>query len=198
MHVIDRRLLLAHLKREDVADCDDPDEVPLAHHREVADALPGHHGGAFVDRRVGSAGGDRRRHDLRDLGRGGIAPRRDHAAQDIALGEDADQPAALGHHEPPYPALAHELRRFEHGLPRLHGNDVAALLGEDILDGRHATASCWGFPRYYRANGGRAHPAPPPHAHIAEGLPRGLGPWAGARLPPPPPPPRPAARPPRG
>src|SRR5881394_2935831 len=48
-------------------------------------------------------------------------------AQAVALGEDADEPAAFGHHEPADAALAHELRGLQHGFPRLHGNDVAAL-----------------------------------------------------------------------
>src|SRR2546429_3235621 len=172
MHVVDRRLLLAHLEGEDVADRDAPGEPSVIHHREVADALRGHHGGTFVDRRVRGAGGDRRRHDLRDLGGCRIAPWRDHATQDVALGGDADQPAALGHHEPPDPALAHELRRFEHGLPRLHGNDVAAFLGEDILDGRHATASVLGGLLDTTARTARAPPYPVLAMHIVERTPQ--------------------------
>src|SRR5213594_1982811 len=117
MHVVDRRLLLAHLEGEYVADLDHAGKAALAHDGQMADPLPRHHGGAFLDRRIGRAGRDRRRHDVRHLGRGGIAPRRDHATQDVALGEDADQPPAFGHHQPTDAPLAHELGGLEHGLP---------------------------------------------------------------------------------
>src|SRR5216117_1298592 len=103
MHVVDRRLLLAHLEGEYVADRDHAGKAALGHDGQMADPLPRHHSGAFLDRRVGRAGRDRRRHDVRHLGRGGIAPRRDHATQDVALGEDADQPPALVTTNPPMP-----------------------------------------------------------------------------------------------
>src|SRR5256884_5760562 len=164
MHVVDRRLLLAHLEGEYVADRDHAGKAALAHDGQMADTLPRHHRGAFLDRRVGRAGRDRRRHDVRHLGRGGIAPRRDYATQDVALGEDADQPPALGHHEPTDAPLAHELGGLEHGFPRLHRDDVTALSGKNVLDGRHVTASWLGFPRDYRAVAGCATLSRPPEA----------------------------------
>src|SRR5438094_392712 len=164
MHVVDRRLLLAHLEGEYIADRDHAGKAALGHDGQMADPLPRHHRGAFLDRRVGRAGRDRRRHDVRHLGRGGIAPRRDYATQDVALGEDADQPPALGHHEPTDAPLAHELGGLEHGFPRLHRDDVTALSGKNVLDGRHVTASWLGFPRYYRAVPGCATLSRPPEA----------------------------------
>src|SRR2546429_3650945 len=164
MHVVDRRLLLAHLEGEYIADRDHAGKAALGHDGQMADPLPRHHRGAFLDRRVGRAGRDRRRHDGRHLGRGGIAPRRDYATQDVALGEDADQPPALGHHEPTDAPLAHELGGLEHGFPRLHRDDVTALSGKNVLDGRHVTASWLGFPRYYRAVAGCATLSRPPEA----------------------------------
>src|SRR5438067_460650 len=164
MHVVDRRLLLAHLEGEYIADRDHAGKAALGHDGQMADPLPRHHRGAFLDRRVGRAGRDRRRHDVRHLGRGGIAPRRDYATQDVALGEDADQPPALGHHEPTDAPLAHELGGLEHGFPRLHRDDVTALSGKNVLDGRHVTASWLGFPRSYRAVAGFATLPRPPEA----------------------------------
>src|SRR5205823_1741542 len=164
MHVVDRRLLLAHLEGEYIADRDHAGKPALGHDGQMADPLPRHHRGAFLDRRVGRAGRDRRRHDVRHLGRGGIAPRRDHATQDVALGEDADQPPAFGHYQPTDAPLAHELGGLEHGFPRLHRDDVTALSGKNVLDGRHVTASWLGFPRYYRAVPGCATLSRPPEA----------------------------------
>src|SRR2546423_1979857 len=164
MHVVDRRLLLAHLEGEYIADRDHAGKAALGHDGQMADTLPCHHRGAFLDRRVGRTGRDRRRHHVRHLGRGGIAPRRDYATQDVALGEDADQPPALGHHEPTDAPLAHELGGLEHGFPRLHRDDVTALSGKNVLDGRHVTASWLGFPRYYRAVAGCATLSRPPEA----------------------------------
>src|SRR5256712_3175710 len=164
MHVVDRRLLLAHLEGEYVADRDHAGKAALGHDGQMADTLPRHHRGAFLDRRVGRAGRDWCRHDVRHLGRGGIAPRRDYATQDVALGEDADQPPALGHHEPTDAPLAHELGGLEHGFPRLHRDDVTALSGKNVLDGRHVPVSWLGFPRYYRAVPGCATLFRPPEA----------------------------------
>src|SRR6266699_1501869 len=108
MHVVDRRLLLAHLEGEYIAD-------------------------------------------------------RDHAGK-AALGHDADQPPALGHHQPTDAPLAHQLGGLEHGFPRLHRDDVTALSGENVLDGRHVPVSWLGFPRYYRAVRGCATLSRPPEA----------------------------------
>ncbi|HYS60841.1 MAG TPA: hypothetical protein VEM27_09640, partial [Gemmatimonadales bacterium] len=52
----------------------------------------------------------------------------------------------------------------EHGFPRLHRDDVTALSGKNVLDGRHVTASWLGFPRYYRAVAGCATLSGPPEA----------------------------------
>src|SRR5207249_9280925 len=45
------------------------------------------------------------------------------------------------HHEPTDAPLAHELGGLEHGFPRLHRDDITALSGKNVLDGRHVTAS---------------------------------------------------------
>src|SRR3989442_10468239 len=136
MHVVDRRLLLAHLEGEYVADRDHAGKAALGHDGQMADTLPRHHRGAFLDRRVGRAGRDWRRHDVRHLGRGGIAPRRDYATQDVAVGEDAGPPPPPGHPEPTDAPLAPELGGPEDRFPRLHRDYGTALLGKNVLDGR--------------------------------------------------------------
>src|SRR5207249_12097168 len=68
------------------------------------------------------------------------------------------------HHEPTDAPLAHELGGLEHGFPRLHRDDITALSGKNVLDGRHVTASWLGFPRYYRAVAGCATLSGPPEA----------------------------------
>src|SRR5256885_834475 len=145
MHVVDRRLLLAHLEGEYVADRDHAGKAALGHDGQMADTLPRHHRGAFLDRRVGRAGRDRRRHDVRHLDRGGIAPPGHHATQDVAPTEDADQPPALGHHEPTDAPLAHELGGLEHGFPRLHRDDVTALSGRMSWTVGTSPPPGWGF-----------------------------------------------------
>src|SRR3989442_5574079 len=133
MHIVDRRLLLAHLEGEYVADRDHAGKAALAHDGQMADTLPRHHGGAFLDRRIGCAGRDRRRHHLRHLGRGGIAPRRDHATQDVPLGEDARQPPAPRPYEPTDSPPPPELGRLEHGFPRLYPDYVTVPSGTNVL-----------------------------------------------------------------
>src|ERR1043166_1407679 len=142
MHVVDRRLLLADLEGEHVADRNHTGETLVAHDREMADALRGHQGGAFFDGRVRSARSDGGGHDVGDFGRARLALLRDQAPQYIVLREDSHEPPALGHHETADAALAHELRRAQHRLARRHRDDLASLPGEDVLHGRHA--------RYYR------------------------------------------------
>src|SRR5256884_7761393 len=102
MHVVDRRLLLAHLEGEYVADRDHAGKAALAHDGQMADTLPRHHRGAFLDRRVGRAGRDRRRHDVRHLGRGGIAPPPRHPPQEVPPRGKAHPPPPPRPPQPPH------------------------------------------------------------------------------------------------
>src|SRR2546423_1462065 len=88
--------------------------------------VSGAHAGAGGGHRAGAAGA------------GGVEPLGDHAPQDVALGEDPRQAAAVGDDQSSDGALVHELRGAQHGFLRRDGDDVPALFGEDVLYGRHA------------------------------------------------------------
>src|SRR6266849_9681765 len=117
----------------------------------MADSLGRHHGCALVDRRIGRAGRDGCRHDPGDRRGHRIEALSDDPAQDVALGEDPGQPPATRDHEPSDAALAHQLGSAEHRFMWRDGDDAAALLGEDIADGRHGATSGRGPNRYYGA-----------------------------------------------
>src|SRR6266446_1020631 len=87
-----------------------------------------------------------------------------HLEREYVADRDHAGKAALGHDEPTDAPLAHELGGLEHGFPRLHRDDVTALSGKNVLDGRHVPASWLGFPRYYRAVPGCATLSRPPEA----------------------------------
>ena len=79
---------------DDVADRDDPDDLPLVgEHGKVSDPLLGHDGHALVDRGIGPDVDELRRRDLAHGSRPLVATLERHAAEVVPLGDDA-RPAA--------------------------------------------------------------------------------------------------------
>ena len=63
----------------------------------------------------------------------GITSLGDYAHQNVALGEDADDPPVLGHHQATYAERVHLLRCLDHRSRTLDRCNVSPLAIQDVL-----------------------------------------------------------------
>lgn len=138
VEVLDLGLDVADAIGVDIAEGNEADhDVLLVEHGEVADALGLHDGGDIFDGRVGVADGDIAGHDLLNEGTFGVAALGDDTGKDVALGEDADDVAALLDNQCADAVAIHELGGVNDGGEGIDGIHVTAFFHEDVGNDGH-------------------------------------------------------------
>ena len=141
-------LLAADDPLDEIANRDEADDLVVLDHREMAEAVLGHEGEAFVDGVAKGDGKDRAGHDvsharfLRGVAKQGAF------ARVIALGEDAEQMVVGADEQSADVVLGHEFERFEDRVVGGDGQDaVLPFAFQHKPDGAvdaHATSSMCG------------------------------------------------------
>ncbi|OMP11039.1 hypothetical protein COLO4_04069 [Corchorus olitorius] len=181
--VADQLRLLDGGRLDQIADGQQPDQLAVAHHRQVAQVVVGHHLHAVAHGLLRQHDDDRLGHDLADRGRIGGAPLQGHLARIVALADDAHQFAVAHHRQRPDVLFRHQAQGVEH--PGVGGDGVDVLLGlqgKQLGDGFHCgspEAPCQGQQetgRQQHHQGGRRGAVPDQaQQHPAQGRHHGQG-----------------------
>ena len=119
----------------DVADADDPTELPLLDHGDMAYAPAGHLDHDVVDSVIGRAGSYRSGHHVASTQGQRVGTATGDRRDDVSLGDDALDPApVVGDHERTDPFESHSLDDPDDRGIRRRRRHVAALHLEDVID----------------------------------------------------------------
>src|SRR5246127_1260226 len=131
----DGLLRVLELVLGETAEAHDAQEPPVLRHRQVAEVALEHHLGRVLDRRLGLDRYHALGHPLAHPRLGRACPLR-HGAEDVALGDDADHPHHVLHHDDGADARVHHLLGgLADGRRRIDAQDVPV---HDLRDGCHA------------------------------------------------------------
>jgi len=139
--LFDCELLIGDNSFDHIADRNDADELLMFENREMAHGLRGHDGHAFLNRLIKSRTDDSRRHDFADQSPWRRSSFQDYLSRVIALGDYADESAAVQHDQCPYVALRHDRERVEDGGVWMNVVNAVALLIEHVSYSGHLTSS---------------------------------------------------------
>src|SRR4029079_12772024 len=131
----DGLLRMLELVLGETAEADDAEQAAVLRHREVAEVAFEHHLRRFLDGRLRLDRDHALGHPLPHPRLGGTRPLRD-GAKDVALGDDADHPHHVLHHDDCADAAVHHLLGgLADGRRRVDGEDVPV---HDLRDRCHA------------------------------------------------------------
>jgi len=112
---------------------DDADKLSIIDHRQMAHELGCHDCHAFLDRFVGLDAYQVGRHDFANQRLWRCTTLQKHVAGIVPLGNDADDLAAVEHHQ----RAGHHLDRVEERVARMDGPYLLTLLIEDVTNCCH-------------------------------------------------------------